>query len=259
MSVHVTSSARVPERVLILEMPDAGCSFHPPPRPRGYTPASMAPPPPLHVHSPDFAAVAHANAKAIMAVAQADADAIRLRADAENQAFLARTKTHVEVERILQEYRNKALEAEASRLDRLLKTQHGSSSETATATAPAKTQHKSSARLPQITPVKAPKDLPSPSSIRWDLHARAGAKHLREIVADRAPSKAQGARLWGKMMEMPTGTDNIPLHVRIMVRYTAWAYWTEAGFLFHPSCIKQINKELDAHSLEDHLQWVLAN
>lgn len=217
------------------------------------------------MHSPHFAAVAHANAKAIMAIAQADAEAIRLRAEAENQALLARTKTHVEVERILQEHRNKALEAEASRLDKLLKTRsqtpvQDSSPATAPATAAADdTQHKPSARIPHITPVKPPKDLPSPSSIRWDLHARAGAKHLREIVADRAPSKAQGARLWGKMMEMPTGTDNIPLHVRMMIRYKAWAYWTEAGFLFHPCCIKHINKELDAHNLGDHLNWVLAN
>lgn len=56
-----------------------------------------------------------------------------------------------------------------------------------------------------------------------------------------------------------TGRDKVELHTRIMIRYTAWGYYTEAGFLYHPCCIAHINKELDAHDLEAHLQWVLNN
>ena len=110
-----------------------------------------------------------------------------------------------------------------------------------------------------VVPDKSLADLPAPSTIKWDSSARSCAKHLREIVADRASSKSVGARLWGRMMEMPVGDDKLALHVRLLMKYKPWAYWTEAGFLFHPLVIAHINKELDSHNLKDHLEALLTS
>ena len=110
-----------------------------------------------------------------------------------------------------------------------------------------------------VVPDKFTADLPAPSAITWDSNARFGAKHMREIVAERAPTKALGARLWGRMMELPVGDDKLALHVRLLMKYKPWAYWTEAGFLFHPAVIARINKELDSYKLKDHLKGLLTN
>ena len=110
-----------------------------------------------------------------------------------------------------------------------------------------------------VVPDESTADLPAPSAIKWDSSARSCAKHLREIVADRAPTKALGARLWGRMMELPVGNDKLALHVRLLMKYKPWAYWTEAGFLFHPVVIARINKELDSYKLKDHLEGLMIN
>lgn len=225
--------------------------------PSGPVYAPMRPTPPHVVQHPHFVASNLAHAQAIQAVGQAQATAIRLQAEAENQALISKAKAQIEVERMLQEHRSRALDAEAARIERLLESQHKYQQPVSTATvatSPLKTP-----RLPHVTPIKNTQGLPPASTIKWDLQARSAAKHLREIVADRAPSQAQGLRLWSKMMYMPTGRDKIELQTRIMLRYKAWAHYTEAGFLYHPSCLKAINKELDAHDLEGHLQWVLDN
>ena len=241
--------------VLIYGMTSAGIRGQSPWCVSGPAYASFRPTPPHPMHSPHFAAINQANAQSIQAVAQANADAIRMQAEAENQALLARTRAQVEAETMLQEHRTKALEAEASRIDRLMKSRSQLQQDGATVSV----RQNKAARMPHVTPVKSINALPAASTVKWDAGARSGAKHLREIVADRAPSRQQGSRLWARMMEMPAGSDNVALHVRLMIRYKRWAYWTEAGFLFHPCCIQQINKELDDHGLPDHLQWVLAN
>lgn len=110
-----------------------------------------------------------------------------------------------------------------------------------------------------VVPDESTADLPTPSAIKWDSSARSCAKHMREIVAERAPTKALGARLWGRMMEVPVGDDKLALHVRLLMKYKPWAYWTEAGFLFHPCVIAHINKELDTYKLKDHLEGLLTN
>lgn len=222
----------------------------------GPTYAPFRPTPPHPAHNPYLAAASQVDAQSLQAMAQANADAIRIQAEAQNQALLSKTRAQVESETILQEHRIRSLEAEASRIDKLLKSRSQLQEEESAM--PSVRQAKVP-RMPHITPVKSINTLPAASSIEWDAGARSAAKHLREIVADRAPSRQQGRRLWARMMEMPTGSDNVALHVRLMIRYKRWSYWTEAGFLFHPCCIQQINKELDDHGLPDHLQWVIAN
>ncbi len=221
--------------------------------PSGPSYAPMRPTPPYPVH---HAPANYTSAQAIQAVGQAQATAIRLQAEAENQALISKARTQIEVECILQEHRARALEAEAARIDRLLNTQQQrrqSASPPTAATSPEVTS------VLRVTPLKGPNGLPPASTLKWDLKARSAAKHLREIVADRAPSKAQGARLWAKMMFIPTGRDKLELHTWIMIRYKAYGFYTEAGFLYHPCCIDNIKKELDAHGLPAHLQWVLDN
>ena len=164
---------------------------------------------------------------------------IKTRAEADAQALITRTRAQIEADRMLREYRLQTQEEDSRRARRSLPQ---------------------SAGLGYVAPDKSMADLPpSSSDSRWDASARSCAKHLREIVADRAPSKAMGARLWGRMMEMPVGDDKLPLHVYLLLKYKPWTYWTEAGFLFHPSAIAHINKELDNYSLEDHLKALLSS
>lgn len=161
-----------------------------------------------------------------------------MRAEADAQALLIRTRAQIDAEKMVQEHRIQAREAESRRA-------RSSASD-------------SSSRF-YFPPDKDMADLPSAKDTKWDMNAKSLAKHLREIVADRAPTKALGARLWGKMMELPVGEHKLDLHVWLLMKYRPWAYWTEAGFLFHPSCLTHINKELDKYDLKDHLDWVLAN
>ena len=186
-------------------------------------------------------------AQAIQAISAATATATRLQAEADNQAMLSRIRARVQAHKILQEHWKSAQKRSQTNKDE--------QPTALVAEAAVKQQHKA----PVITPVKVSSGLPPADSVTWDLQTRSRSKHLREIVADRAPSPAEGARLWGKMMETPSGTDKVPLHIRLMIRYKGWAHYTEAGFLFHPCCFPHINAELDKHNLRGHLDWVLAN
>lgn len=161
---------------------------------------------------------------------------IRMRAEADAQALIIRTRAQIESDQMLREYRLQVQEDDSRRARSLLPRE---------------------ASTDYVAIDKSTADLPAPSTIKWDSSARSCAKHMREIVADRAPTKALGARLWGRMMEMPVEDDKLALHVRLLLKYKPWAYWTEAGFLFHPVVIAHINRDLDGYKLKDHLEGLL--
>lgn len=77
---------------------------------------------------------------------------------------------------------------------------------------------------------------PRPSTIKWDNGARSCAKHLRQIVADKAPTQALGARLWGRMMELRVGPSKLDLHIQLMIKYIAYPFTMAVAVL--PSTIK---------------------